>query len=123
WAVYREGLSYKLGSLRFYFRFPPRYDTENGAAFEEVVGEDGCVNDPRRVAYLCEHLRAASRAIAAGVPLKGYFVWSLLDNFEWSFGYTKRFGIVHVDFDTLERTPKASAEYYRKVIRANAVVE
>ncbi|HPV08293.1 MAG: GH1 family beta-glucosidase [Aggregatilineales bacterium] len=123
WEVYPEGLYDMLGRLHFDYRFPALYVTENGAAFEDVVGEDGCVNDPRRVAYLCEHLRAASRAIAAGVPLKGYFVWSLLDNFEWSFGYTKRFGIVHVDFDTLERTPKASAEYYRKVIRANAVVE
>ena len=78
--------------------------TENGAAFDDVVAEDGSVPDPERVDYLRRHFTAAHRAIEQGVDLRGYFVWSLLDNFEWGYGYAKRFGIVRVDFDTLERT-------------------
>jgi len=77
------------------------------------------VNDPLRVAYLRDHLRAARDAIAQGVDLRGYYAWSLLDNFEWSFGYSKRFGLVHVDFDTLARTPKSSARFYSDVIRSH----
>src|SRR5205823_605517 len=75
------------------------------------------VPDAPRLRYLREHLRAAHRAIEAGVDLRGYFVWSLLDNFEWSHGYSKRFGIVHVDYSTQKRTPKASAWFYARVIR------
>ncbi|MGN6697883.1 MAG: family 1 glycosylhydrolase, partial [Thermomicrobiales bacterium] len=78
---------------------------------------------PQRVAYLAGHLRAASAAIAEGVPLRGYFVWSLLDNFEWSFGYSKRFGIVHVDYATQQRLPKASAAWYQQAIDTNRVPE
>ena len=77
------------------------------------------MQDPLRVGYLREHLRAAREAIDRGVDLRGYFAWSLLDNFEWSLGFSKRFGIVHVDFETLERTPKASARFYSEVIRTN----
>jgi beta-glucosidase len=77
------------------------------------------VADPDRIAYLDGHLRAARRAIADGVDLRGYFLWSLLDNFEWAFGYSKRFGIVHVDYETQARTPKQSAAWYAEVIRAS----
>jgi len=98
----------------------PLYVTENGAAFADPErAPPGGVEDPLRVAYLRDHLRAVGRAIAAGVDVRGYFVWSLLDNFEWAHGYSKRFGIVHVDFATQERTPKASARFYADVIRSH----
>ncbi|MEP6691767.1 MAG: family 1 glycosylhydrolase, partial [Gemmatimonadaceae bacterium] len=98
----------------------PLYITENGAAFYDAPhAVDGRVDDPMRVWYLREHLRAARDAIAQGVNLRGYYAWSLLDNYEWSHGYSKRFGIVHVNFDTQERTPKASARFYSEVIRSN----
>ncbi|KGM13032.1 beta-glucosidase [Cellulomonas bogoriensis 69B4 = DSM 16987] len=93
----------------------PLYVTENGAAFDDAVGADGSVDDPERVAYLRGHLRAVHQAVTGGVDLHGYFVWSLLDNFEWAYGYAKRFGIVHVDFDTQRRTPKTSARVYSRV--------
>lgn len=88
----------------------PLYVTENGAAFDEPV------HDRARVTYLDGHLRACAAAIDRGVPLKGYFAWSLLDNFEWSFGYAQRFGLVHVDYETQERTLKDSARWYAAVI-------
>jgi beta-glucosidase len=95
--------------------------TENGAAFpgDEVV--DGRVADPERVAYIRDHLAAVHAAIEAGAPVVGYCVWSLLDNFEWAWGYAKRFGVVHVDYATLARTPKDSARFYAGVVRDNAV--
>jgi beta-glucosidase len=91
--------------------------TENGAAFDDVVGPDGRVDDPERISFLHGHLLAALASLRAGVPLDGYFVWSLLDNFEWAQGYSKRFGLVHVNFATQERTPKASAAWYGEVAR------
>jgi beta-glucosidase len=101
----------------------PLYVTENGAAFADEKAADGEVHDPARVEYLDAHLRAAHRAIGDGVDLRGYFVWSLLDNFEWSFGYSKRFGLIHLDYETLERTPKDSARWYAEVTRANGLPE
>jgi beta-glucosidase len=95
--------------------------TENGAAFPDVVGPDGRVADADRVEYLRAHLAAVHAAIEAGAPVVGYFVWSLLDNFEWAWGYEKRFGVVHVDYATLVRTPKDSAWFYAGVARDNAV--
>ncbi|MBW0115581.1 GH1 family beta-glucosidase [Pseudonocardia abyssalis] len=95
--------------------------TENGAAFPDVVGPDGRVADPDRREYLRTHIAAVHAAITAGAPVVGYCVWSLLDNFEWAWGYGKRFGIVHVDYATQERTVKDSALFYADVIRANAV--
>jgi beta-glucosidase len=96
----------------------PLYITENGAAFHDVPGPDGIVDDQDRVAYLDAHLRACLAAIAAGVPLKGYFAWSLMDNFEWTWGYTRRFGLVYVDYDGgRRRIPKSSAGWYGDVIR------
>jgi beta-glucosidase len=95
--------------------------TENGIATPDSVGDDGRVNDTGRIAFLTDHLRALQRAIAAGVKVESYHVWSLLDNFEWSEGFTQRWGIVYVDYVTQKRTPKASASWYQGVIAANAV--
>ena len=92
--------------------------TENGAAFGDVRLHDGSVSDPERIDYLAGHLAAVERAIAAGAPVQGYYVWSLLDNFEWAAGYAKRFGIVYVDYPTLERVPKGSFHWYRDFIAA-----
>ncbi|MGA2470156.1 MAG: GH1 family beta-glucosidase [Solirubrobacteraceae bacterium] len=97
------------------------YITENGCAAEDYVNAEGEVNDCDRVEFLRQHFAAASRAIADGIPLAGYFVWSLLDNFEWSSGYEKRFGLIFVDYGTQRRIPKRSAAFYSEVIRANAV--
>ena len=93
--------------------------SENGACFPEGPDANGEVHDTRRVDYLDGHLQSLARGIAEGAPVTAYYVWSLLDNFEWAEGYEKRFGIVHVDFDTLKRTPKASADFYAKVIATN----
>jgi len=101
----------------------PIYVTENGAAFyDPPTAEHGRVRDPLRVSYLRSHLRAVHAALAAGVDLRGYMVWSLLDNLEWSLGFSKRFGIVHVDFATQLRTPKDSARYYARVIASRGTV-
>jgi beta-glucosidase len=95
--------------------------TENGAAFEDGVTPDGRVDDTARVDYLRQHLTAAHRALELGVDLRGYFVWSLLDNFEWGYGYSKRFGIVRVDFDTLERTVKSSGSWFAELARTGII--
>lgn len=120
WEVYPPGLSDTLLWVRERYGNFPIFVTENGAAFYDPPTADGeTVDDPLRVSYLREHLRAARAAIDKGVDLRGYFVWSLLDNFEWSHGYSKRFGIVHVDYATQKRTLKASARFYADVIRSN----
>jgi beta-glucosidase len=95
---------------------PAIYVTENGAAFGDVRVHDGRVHDPERTAYIASHIEAVSRAVAEGAPVRGYFVWSLLDNFEWAHGYSKRFGIVYIDYPTLERVPKDSFYWYRDYI-------
>jgi beta-glucosidase len=123
WEVYPEGLYELLGRLHFDYRFPALYVTENGAAYPDQIGPDGQVDDPLRVAFLKGHLAAAARAIAAGVPLRGYFAWSLMDNFEWAHGYSKRFGLIYVDYPTQRRVLKTSAHWYRRVIAASAVVD
>jgi beta-glucosidase len=99
----------------------PLLITENGAAFDDEVGQDDAVHDPERLDYLRGHLTAVHDAIAQGVDVRGYYAWSLLDNFEWAWGYSKRFGIVHVDYDTQQRRVKDSARWYRDVIAANTV--
>jgi beta-glucosidase len=121
WLVEPDGL-YEL-LLRLHEDAPglPLYITENGCAAEDYVDPDGNVNDVERISYLHQHLDASARAIKAGVNLAGYYVWSLLDNFEWGWGYQKRFGIVYVDFGTQRRIPKASAHFYADVARANAL--
>ena len=113
WEVYPEGLFNVLTMIHDEYGPIDMYVTENGAAFVDPAPENDVVEDPRRQNYLETHFAAAERAIEAGVPLKGYFVWSLMDNFEWGFGYNQRFGIIHVDFETLKRTPKRSALFYR----------
>jgi beta-glucosidase len=121
WEIDPDGLYDFLTRVSADYPGVPLYVTENGAAFADDKGADGEIRDPARVEYLDAHLRAAQRAIADGVDLRGYFVWSLMDNFEWSFGYSKRFGLIHVDYETLERTPKDSARWYAQVTRANAL--
>jgi beta-glucosidase len=120
WEVYPDGLHKLL--VRVAEDYAPRamYITENGAAFGDVRGHDGQVHDPERTAYIQSHIDAVSRAVADGAPVKGYFVWSLLDNFEWSYGYSKRFGIVYIDYPTLERVPKDSFHWYRDFISTKA---
>ena len=96
--------------------------TENGAAYHDVPDEHGYVDDSAdRLVYLRDHLAAVHAAIADGVDVRGYLAWSLLDNFEWAFGYSRRFGIVRVDYDTLERIPKASAKWYAEVARTHTM--
>jgi beta-galactosidase len=116
WEVSPQGLFDLLVRLRDDYAPKAIVVTENGAAFGDVRGHDGKVHDPERQAYLAAHVDATGRAIAAGVPVEGYFVWSLLDNFEWAHGYAKRFGIVYVDYPTLERVPKSSFHWYRDLI-------
>ncbi|MFD5004949.1 GH1 family beta-glucosidase [Streptomyces mutabilis] len=113
WPVVPEGLTELLAGFRDRYgdRLPPVVITENGCSYEGLDDRD-------RIAYLDGHVRALHRALEAGVDVRGYFVWSLLDNFEWAEGYARRFGLVHVDFATLERTPKASYGWYRDLIRA-----
>ena len=118
WEVYPDGLRDLLTRLRDDYAPPGIYIFENGAAYDDLRGHDGEVVDPERQAYLDEHLAAVGRAIEDGVPVRGYFVWSLLDNFEWAEGYSKRFGIVYVDYPTLERVPKGSFYWYRDFIAA-----
>jgi beta-glucosidase len=116
WEVYPDGLHELLRRVADDYAPPEIYVTENGAAFGDVRGHDGRVHDPERTAYLESYIGAVERAVADGVPVKGYFVWSLLDNFEWARGYSKRFGIVYVDYPTLERVPKDSFYWYRDFI-------
>lgn len=124
WEIYAKGLTEILQWMQSRYGDLPLYVTENGAAFDDVPLENGSINDVERVEYLKEHLQAAGQALRTGVNLRGYFVWSLLDNFEWHHGYSKRFGIVRVDYPTQRRTPKASARFYADVLRSQgAVVE
>jgi len=121
WLVDADGLYDVLMRLSKDAPGLPLFVTENGCAAEDYVNPEGEVNDVDRVSYLHRHLDAAARAIRDGASLAGYFVWSLLDNFEWACGYQKRFGIVFIDFGTQRRIPKASARFYSDVIRANVV--
>jgi beta-glucosidase len=121
WEVWPQGLEEVLRRLHREYAPARLYVTENGAAYGDGPGDDGRIRDARRVAFLRGHLLALQRAVAAGVPVAGYYHWSLLDNFEWAHGYTRRFGLVHVDLATQRRTPKDSAQYYRAVATANAV--
>jgi beta-glucosidase len=117
WEVYPDGLFALLVRLQNDYTLPPLYVTENGAAYSDHRS-NGTVNDPSRISYLDRHLAAIARAIEHGIPVRGYFLWSLLDNFEWAMGYSRRFGIVYVDYATLERVPKASYRWYRDFIAA-----
>jgi beta-glucosidase len=116
WEVHPEGLHKLLVRIANDYEPAVIYITESGAAFGDVRGHDGLVHDPERLEYLASHIDAVGRAVEDGVPVQGYFVWSLLDNFEWAHGYSKRFGIVYVDYPTLERVPKDSFDWYRDFI-------
>ena len=118
WEVFEQGLTDTLVWVRDRYGNVPIYITENGAAFyDPPVAREGRIDDPMRVDYLRRHITAVRNAMFQSVDVRGYFVWSLLDNFEWALGYAKRFGIIHVDYETLERTPKASARFYADVVR------
>lgn len=116
WEVTPEGLTDLLLMLKRDYGDIPLYITENGAAYPDRLNDAGEVDDPERMAFLQSHFAAALRAMERGVNLKGFFVWSLLDNFEWAWGYSKRFGVVYVDFDTQRRIPKSSGLWYRDFI-------
>ncbi|WP_435123104.1 GH1 family beta-glucosidase [Micromonospora tulbaghiae] len=119
WPVAPDGLRELLLHLRERYgdALPPIQVTESGCAYDDAPDADGRVHDPERIAYLDGHIRAVREAMAEGVPVTGYFVWSLLDNWEWAEGFTKRFGLVHVDFDTQRRTPKSSYTWFRDLVR------
>jgi beta-glucosidase len=123
WEVFPEALTRALLWVKEQYGNLPLYITENGAAFYDPPHTiDGRVEDPLRVEYYRQHLRAAHEAMKKGVDLRGYYAWSLLDNYEWAHGYSKRFGIVHVDYKTQQRTIKSSGRYYSSVIRSKGEV-
>lgn len=124
WEVQPEGLTRLLRRIHDEYAAPAGVSlsiTENGAAYDDVVGPDGSVEDAERTAFLRDHLAAVLDAIDGGVPVAGYFYWSLLDNFEWAWGYDKRFGLVRVDYESQERTLKRSAIEYRRIIRSRSL--
>lgn len=121
WEIYPKGLYELLVRLKDDYFDPVLYVTENGAAFDDKVTESGIVQDDDRICFLRDYLISAWKALKEGADLRGYFVWTLMDNFEWANGYKKRFGLVSVDFETLERVPKKSAYWYKKVIEGNSV--
>jgi beta-glucosidase len=121
WEVHAPALRRLLNRIQRDYELPPVYITENGAAFDDAVGPDGKIDDERRLEYLRDHLIQTRLAMQDGVDVRGYFVWSLLDNFEWGHGYSKRFGIVRVDYNTQVRTIKESGEWYSRVIAENCV--
>lgn len=120
WEVFPRGLSHTLAWIRDHYGNPPVYITENGSSFyDPPVAENGTIDDPLRIDYQRKHILAVADAIADGCDVRGYMAWSLLDNLEWSLGYSKRFGIVHVEFATQQRTIKASGRHYANVIATN----
>ena len=121
WEVHASALRRLLVRISREYRLPPLYITENGAAYADQVSPDGKVHDPRRVEYLRQHILECYQAVQDGVDLRGYFAWSLLDNFEWAHGYAKRFGLIHVDYATQQRRLKDSANFYAGVIAENGL--
>jgi beta-glucosidase len=119
WEICAPAFRRVLNRINTDYDLPPIYITENGAAFRDVVSPDGRIHDERRIDYLRQHIRQIRLAMQDGVDMRGYFVWSLMDNFEWSQGYTKRFGVVRVDYETLERTIKDSGTWYAHLIATN----
>ncbi|HZR39766.1 MAG TPA: family 1 glycosylhydrolase, partial [Ktedonobacteraceae bacterium] len=117
WEVYPQGLRDLLVRLHSEYHVPALYVTENGAAYKDQWDGDDTVNDPQRVAYLRQYIRASAQALEQGAPLRGYFVWSLMDNYEWAEGYSKRFGIVYVDYATQRRVVKESGRWYAALIK------
>jgi len=121
WAIDPTGLNDILGTIRDEYGNPRVYVTENGAFFNEAPGPSGRIDDQKRIIYLRDHITAAHRAIADGVNLGGYFIWTLVDNWEWAHGFTATFGLARLDRATLTRTPKASFDWYARIARSNAV--
>jgi beta-glucosidase len=121
WPVEPEGLTEMLVRIKDEYADVPMYVTENGRAVYDYMDPEGGVDDVERISYLDSHFRAAHEAMDRGVDLRGYMVWSLLDNFEWAEGYSKRFGIVFVEYGTQERVPKSSARWYAGVIQRNGL--
>jgi len=119
WVVYPQGLYDLMHRVVRDYPTGPLYITENGAAYPDTPPQEGRVRDPERTRYYAQHLEVAQRAIVDGVPLKGYFAWTLMDNFEWAWGYTRRFGITYVDYATQARTIKDSGRWYSEVVRQN----
>ena len=115
WEIYPQGINELLTTLHQRHQFKQYFITENGAAMPDKADASDNVDDQDRIDYIHDHLQQVHLAMSDGVPVKGYFAWSLFDNFEWAFGYSKRFGIVRVNYDTLERTPKASARWFSQV--------
>jgi len=118
WEVHPESLEKLLIRLHTEYHPPALYITENGASYSTAPDRDGRIRDAQRQDYLHSHLEAVHRATEAGAPVAGYFAWSLMDNFEWAFGYIQRFGLVWIDYETLDRTPKDSALWYRDVAQS-----
>lgn len=122
WEVYPQGIYNVLERVNNEYSELPLYITENGAAFPDKLTENGKVDDQDRINYLREHIKKAHQAVQDGIPLKGYYVWSIMDNFEWAYGYSKRFGLIFVDYkDNQKRYLKESAKWYKKVIERNGL--
>jgi beta-glucosidase len=121
WEICAPSFRRTLTRISTDYNLPPIYITENGAAYPDVLSEDGKIHDERRLDYLRQHISQLYQAMKDGVDVRGYFAWSLMDNFEWAYGTTKRFGIIHVDFETQKRTVKDSGEWYSRVISSNTV--
>jgi beta-glucosidase len=121
WPIDPDGLRETLALVTREYAPKAIYVTENGASYDDPAPAGGVVEDPGRVAYLRQHFAAARDALDEGVPLRGWFVWTLMDNFEWIWGYNRTFGVVHVDRDTQARTPKSSALFLERIARANAI--
>lgn len=121
WEIYAPALRHLLLMLKKEYSIPPLYVTENGAAFDDVLSADGRVHDQRRINYLREHFIQARLAMNDGVDLRGYFIWSLMDNFEWAYGFSKRFGLAYVDYPTQRRIIKDSGEWFAQVIAGGAI--
>ena len=121
WEVFPKGLEKLLIDVHQRYNLNSIYITENGCAYDYPIENDGSIIDTKRVEYLESHIEACKKAINQGVPLDGYMHWSLMDNFEWALGFEKRFGIVHVDFKTLKRTPKKSYYFFKKLVEQNSI--
>ncbi len=123
WEIFPQGMYDLLTWLHSEYGFSDLYLTENGASYHDVVSADGQVHDPKRQDFLRQHLETLLRAIDAGMPVRGYFCWSLLDNFEWAYGTSSRFGLAYTDCTTQQRIMKDSGYWYGRVTRANALIE
>ena len=121
WEIYPKGLYDLLVYLKKEYNNPEIYITENGAAFNDKITNGDLVNDDKRINYLNEHFKEALNAINEGVNLQGYYIWSFMDNFEWAYGFSKRFGLIYIDYKSQKRIWKKSAYWYKKIIKNNGL--